>query len=95
MHAVTGDTVFHRTQWVVARPQKGTYLLYNSRTDELHLIPPTGHAVYFLCDGLKTVDEINAELSNVIDAEPDTLRQRLTGFFDALESRGLVERANA
>jgi hypothetical protein len=95
MCAITDNTVFDRTEWVVVRPQKGNYLFYNSRTDELHLIPPTGHAVYELCDGLRTVAQINNQLSEGIDAEPSQFRDRLTEFLGALERRGLVERADA
>jgi hypothetical protein len=95
MRAITDKTVFDRTEWVVVRPQKGSYLFYNSRTDELHLIPPTGHAVYELCDGLRTVDQIGDQLSEGIDAKPLQLRDRLTDFLGALEARGLVERADA
>jgi Coenzyme PQQ synthesis protein D (PqqD) len=95
MRAITMDTIFEPTGWVVVRPQKGNYLFYNSRTDELHLIPPSGHAAYTLCDGLKTIEEIGAALGEAIDAEPFALREKLTGFLGDLEARGLVERADA
>ena len=95
MHAIANETIFDRTTWVVVRPQKGSYLFYNSRTDELHLIPPTGHAIYELCDGLSTVDDIRDRVSKALDAEPAVLRERLKGFLGALEARGLVERADA
>jgi hypothetical protein len=95
MRVITDKTVFDRTEWVVVRPQKGSYLYYNSRTDELHLVPPTGHAVYELCDGLRTIDQISDHLSEGIDAEPFELRNRLTEFLGALEVRGLVERVDA
>lgn len=95
MRAIANETIFDRTSWVVVRPQKGSYLFYNSRTDELHLIPPTGHAIYELCDGLSTVDDIYNHLSEALDAESSVLRERLTDFLGALEARGLVERADA
>ena len=95
MHAIANDTIFDRTPWVVVRPQKDNYLFYNSRTDELHLIPPTGHTIYELCDGLNTVDDIRNHVSKALDAEPSIVRERLRNFLDALEARGLVERTNA
>jgi coenzyme PQQ synthesis protein D (PqqD) len=95
MRPITKNTIFERAQWVVVRPQKGSYLFYNSRTDELHLIPPSGHAAYALCDGLKTVEEIGAQLSEAIEAEPSAISDRLAGFLGDLEARGLVERADA
>jgi predicted Rdx family selenoprotein len=94
MRAVAKETIFERTPWVVVRPQKDSYLFYNSRTDEMHLIPSTGHAIYRLCDGIRTVDEIDAHVSGGFDAEPSVLRERLSDFLSALESRGLVERAD-
>jgi hypothetical protein len=94
MRAITYETIFDRTPWVVVRPQKGSYLFYNSRTDELHLIPPTGHTIYELCDGLRTVNDIGNHVSEALDAEPSELRERLSDFLTALEARGLVERAD-
>ncbi|MGO3928291.1 PqqD family protein [Rhodopseudomonas pseudopalustris] len=94
MSKITSDTLFEHTPWVVVRPQKDNYLFYNSRTDELHLIPATGHAAYTLCDGLRTIDDITSELSDVIIVEPDVLQQRVTEFLAALETRGLLARAD-
>lgn len=95
MRVVSGDSVFVQPSWVVVRPQKGQYLFYNSRTDELHLIPSTGHVVYTLCDGLRTVDDIAAELSSAVDAEPAALQAELGRFIAELQLRGLVELAHA
>lgn len=95
MKAIASETILDRTPWVVVRPQKDNYLFYNSRTDELHLIPPTGHAIYELCDGLRTFDEIRNHVSQALDVESSILRERLTNFLGDLEARGLVERADA
>ena len=95
MRAITNETIFDRTPWVVVRPQRESYLFYNSHTDELHLIPPTGYAIYELCDGLSTVDDIRCHVSEALDAEPSILCERLNNFLGALEARGLVERADA
>ena len=92
MSTVSADTFFLRPSWVVVRPQKGQYLLYNSRTDELHLVPPAGNAVYALCDGLRSVHDISAALSDAIDAEPALIKERVAQFLGSLETRGLVER---
>lgn len=94
MPEITNDTIFDRTSWVVVRPQKENYLFYNSKTDELHLIPPTGHAIYELCDGLRSVEDICDYVSAAVDGEPSTWRERLQEFLRALETRGLVERAD-
>lgn len=95
MSAAANEVIFHRTSWVVVRPQRDSYLFYNSRTDELHLVPPTGHVVYELCDGLRTVDDIADHLAQALDVEPAILRERLSSFLGTLEARGLVERSDA
>lgn len=95
MRAVDSETVFDRTAWVVVRPQKESYLLYSSRTDEMHLVPPSGFAIYQLCDGLRTVADIGAHMSDAFDAEHSALRRHLSRFLGDLESRGLVERVDA
>jgi hypothetical protein len=33
-------TLLTPTKWCVVRKQKERYLIYNSRTDEMHLVPP-------------------------------------------------------
>lgn len=94
MGAVNGYTVFDQLKRVVVRRQKGEYLYYNPQTDELHLVPPTGHAAYTMCDGVRTVDEIANVLISKCEAPPEQLRQRLQQFFCDLEARGLVERSD-
>ena len=46
MQPVHPQTRFSQASHVVVRPQRSEFLFYNSRTDELHLIPPTGKHVY-------------------------------------------------
>jgi hypothetical protein len=94
MRSIAGDTVFDRTDWVVVRPQRSNYLLYNSRTDEMHLVPPTGHVVYALCDGFNSVETIVRQLVEAIGDDPIVVRERLIDFLADLQSRGLVERAD-
>ena len=78
------DTVLCPTIWCVVRAQREEYLVYNSRTDELHLISPLGHYLYLLCDGLRTVAEIQELL------EPDT-GAAAPDYLAKLLARGLVE----
>lgn len=82
--AITADTVLCPTTWCVVREQFTEYLIYNSRTDELHLISPLGRYLYLLCDGLRTVAEIQGSLDPVRGA-------RVFEFLAKLVSRGLVE----
>ncbi|BCJ56074.1 hypothetical protein Asp14428_75490 [Actinoplanes sp. NBRC 14428] len=79
-----GLTLTH-TPWCVLRQQVAEYLVYNSRTDELHLIGPLGHYLYLLCDGLRTVAELQ-------DLVPGT---DVAGFLDDLVARGILEPVGA
>lgn len=84
---VSPETVLCPTTWCVVREQRDEYLVYNSRTDELHLISPLGHYLYLLCDGLRTVAEIQALL------EPDT-GTAAPAFLTKLVARGVIELVN-
>lgn len=89
------ETILQPTEWSVARPQKEGYLFYNSRTDEMHLVPPTGALVVQFCDGLRTVREIEDELVVPLGGDREAVRTALTNFIDMLIGRGIVERVHA
>lgn len=88
------DSVLIPSKACVVREQGEGWLFYNSRTDELHLVPPAGVATYQLCDGLKTVGEINQILGECMGLAPESLRERLYGFLGQLVSRGILEVEN-
>lgn len=48
---IAADTVLRQTTWCVMREQRDEYLVYNPRTDELHLISPLGR---YLCARVAT-----------------------------------------
>ena len=75
----------------VVREQGEGRLFYNSRTDELHLVPPTGFVAYQLCDGLRTVGDIHHILSESMPVEELTLRDSVYEFLGKLVSRGILE----
>ena len=81
---VSGDTVLGPTTWCVVREQHDEYLVYNSRTDELHLISPQARYMYLLCDGLRTVSEIQTLLGAGTG-------EAVTGFLNKLVERGVLE----
>jgi hypothetical protein len=90
----SGESVLLPTPWCTIREQEDKYLVYNSRTDELHLLPPTGFYAYSLCDGLRTVDEVQEALAKAVAAEPERLRRSLRTFFGGLIERGMLEVAD-
>lgn len=91
---VTHDAVLQPTSWSVVRPQKDEYLVYNSRTDEMHLVPEAGFLVYRLCDGLQTVGEIERSLAEALGNDEEAIHEALTAFLGQLIARGILEVAN-
>jgi hypothetical protein len=79
------STVLRHQSACVIRPQKARYLVYNSTTDELHLLSPAAHYVYQLCDGMRSVGEIQYLLSQAFDEES------LGSFLSGLVARQLLE----
>ena len=89
--ALTRDAVPQQTGTCVVRQQKEGYLFYNSRTDELHLVPTTGFLVYQLCDGLRTAGEIGQWLADAIPGNGQATSEALEQFLGALVARGILE----
>ncbi len=89
-----GQCMVTSTPWCVVRKQEDSYLVYNSKTDELHLIPPLGFYIYQLCDGLRTVSEIRQLLGIGIDTNPTSVKNTLDDFIDQLVQRGILEIEN-
>lgn len=88
---LTASTVLKATPWCVVREQEERYLVHNSRTDELHLLPPTAFYVYGLCNGWRSFEEIEGELRARMREEPGLLLDGLRKLCAMLLERGLVE----
>jgi hypothetical protein len=88
---VAPQSVLLPTPWCVIREQESSHLLYNPRTDELHLIPPTGFYAYRLCDGVRTVSEVTAEVAAACGVEVGEVSHRVGAFLADLLARGLLE----
>src|SRR6476660_906938 len=89
------DTVLLPTRCVL-REQVGQYLIYNARTDEMHLVGDAGYRAYCLCDGSRTVGGVvDALRPDVADEVPEELAERTREFLEALVARGILEAADA
>jgi Coenzyme PQQ synthesis protein D (PqqD) len=88
---IPGEAVLKQTSWCTVREQEDRYLVYNPQTDELHLIPPTGFYTYALCDGARTVGEVQAVLADQIPADRARLQSCLHRFLADLIARGILE----
>lgn len=85
------ESVLRLAPSCVVRRQVDQVLLYNPRTDELHLVPSKGYLVVELCDGLTTIREIEERLAGAMPADGGVLGDGLRAFFGALVERGLLE----
>ena len=85
------NAVLSPTPWCVVRQQEQEHLIYNSRTDEMHLLPRSGFYAYELCDGLRTVVEIEEALGQMMHTPDGALGKSLTGFLGKLIDRGILQ----
>lgn len=85
------DLVIRHTRWCTVREQETEFLVYNRQTDELHLIPPSGILVYWLCDGIRSVSELALLLAPAFGRRPEEFRQSLDGFVRQMLERGILE----
>jgi len=85
------DTVLVHTSHCVVREQEEQHLIYNTKTDEMYLIPKTGTYLYELCDGLATIEEIVNAFAQVLNNNGSALRAQLKGFLEKLVDRGILK----
>jgi len=90
---IRDNAVLSQTTWCAVREQEDQYLIYNRKTDELHLLPPTAHCVFQLCDGLNTVSDIVYILADVFHTDISGMRHVLDKYLSSLLERGIVEMA--
>jgi hypothetical protein len=90
MRVITDKTIFDRTEWVVVRPQKGSYLFYNSRTLYAAL-------VLFPCIELRGKVDVPMTRSDIADylgvGEPNNqavFRTKLTPKNDRFQGHALA-----
>ncbi len=93
-HALSGDTILQASALCVARPQKEQYLFYHYRTDELHLVSPEGYYLYQLCDGLRSVQEVEDLFVAKSKSDAAGTASSIRTFFEELVARGILEVAD-
>ena len=77
----------------VVRQQDEQYLIYNTETDELHLLSPLGFYLYSLCDGLSPLNELQEIFSAIVRHETNTLQIPVADFLNRLLVRGIIDLA--
>lgn len=89
------STSIRRTSWCVVRPLEQHYLIYNSQTDELHLIPPIAFFVYRLCDTPISMDELEWLLATSLAENGGDVHEHLGAFVRDCVARGILEVCDA
>jgi len=89
MHAqLRDDAVFILSSTCSVRPQEQQVVIYNSKTDELHLVPLPAYYLVQLCDGLNTVADLEKYCREATGAEAP--RAELEDFLLKLVGRGVL-----
>jgi hypothetical protein len=86
---VTGGLI--RSPHCVVRPQEECHLIYNTRTDELHLLHPEAYLVFLLCDGLNTIDGIIDMVACLNGGSRGATAQAVVDLISALLKKGVIE----
>ncbi len=87
-------TVLKPTSWCSVREQEEQYLIYNSKTDELHLLPPMAFLVLQLCDGLTSIAGLENFLLAAFEGEPQSLKPLVHKLLVGFVNRGILETDN-
>lgn len=91
MTKVTLNAILSPTPECVIRHQEREHLIYNPKTDEMHLIQPTGYFIYQLCDGLRTVTELVDVLEETGGDDHASPKTAVIEFLNKLVQRGVLQ----
>jgi hypothetical protein len=97
MDVTSGSTTsfLFRSSHCVVRPQDECHLIYNPRTDELHLLRPEAYVVFLLCDGLNTVEGIIDTVVCLSRESRGTTTKAVTDLISGLLKKGVIEEVSA
>lgn len=91
INQLSENTILAPASQCTVRQHDQEYLVYNVKSDELHLIPQIGFFVYQLCDGITNIREIQEELQSRCVSTGGDLQERLYSYVDQLVERGILE----
>ena len=90
---LSGSDLFLRHSEVDANPLPDqTVLLFQKETSIAVPVNPVGAAIWEMCDGAHTVDQMVDELAATYDQERSRIDQDVRTFLDELMRLGLVDR---
>ena len=87
----SATAVLIRATHCVVRPQDERHLIYNPRTDELHLLHPEAYVVYLLCDGLNTIDDIIDKVARLGAETREATTEAVIDLISALIKKGVIK----
>lgn len=85
------DLVLLPSKRCTVRRQENQYLIYNQKTDELHLLPDDAYRVFALCDGHRPLSSILSAVSAASGESLDSVRAPLERFLHDLIKRDLLK----
>lgn len=86
------DVVPVISQHVVARPEQGGVLLFEIESDEMYFAPDAVYELLKLCDGSRTVGELEAVVAERTGGrdQPED-RRRVEACLEELATRSLID----
>jgi Coenzyme PQQ synthesis protein D (PqqD) len=85
------DTVPRRRKGVYGEEMDGESVLYDARNATLHLLNSSASAVWWLIDGVSSVEQLAGELASRFDAAPEIMRSDVVKLLEVLGEQQLVE----
>ena len=83
--------ILRQSDSCVMRIQEQQYFIYNTKTDEMYLLPPVAFYVLQLCNGLNTVGELEDVLCDFFVVSSEVAKIKLNEFLRSLLDRKIVE----
>lgn len=82
----------HRAEAVVHELEgEGQAVIYDAEGNQLLVLNSVGAAVWYLMDGERSVDDIEKEIVETLEAKRADVQRDVSAFLSSLEERGLVE----
>lgn len=91
IQTLSRKTVLAHTSYCTVREQEEQHLIYNTKTDEMYLVPKIGIYLYELCDGLATIGDIEDMFFCVLKDDRFVLNAQLIDFFEKLVKREILK----
>ncbi len=79
---------------IIAREMEDEILLYDPQQNSTHLLNPTAAAIWELCDGTRTPEEMAEEIVRVLPADRPTILSDVKRIIREFSENGLLQIAD-